>query len=136
MQLTPVYVTTVYAALLALLFVGLSVRTLRQRRRCQVGIGPGDDPVLQRAIRVHGNFSEYVPIALLLMFFVETVTGNDLLLHGLGVILLAGRLAHAYGVSQVHENYGFRVAGMALTFTVIASCALLLLVAQTGAFAH
>lgn len=121
------YVTPFYAALIALLFVVLSIRTLRLRHRFKVAIGPGEDPLLARAMRVHANFAEYVPIALLLMLFVEMAARNQVLVHALGVLLIAGRSLHAYGVSQVRENYRFRVSGMALTFTVIITAAITLL---------
>ena len=50
---------------------------------------------------------------------VETQGAQPLLLHGLCLCLLLGRLAHAFGVSQTAENLSFRVTGMALTFTTI-----------------
>jgi len=56
----------VYAALLALLFVLLSIRTIRTRHSRKVALGHGDDPAMLRAMRVHANFAEYVPLALLL----------------------------------------------------------------------
>ena len=87
-----------------------------------MAIGPGGEPVLLKAVRAHGNFAEYVPIALLLMIFTELRTDGTLLIHVLGALLLVGRLTHAYGISQLKENYRFRVAGMALTFTVIIAC--------------
>ena len=124
---TGYFVTGYYVAAAALLYVYLSVRTLRLRRRFQVAIGPGEDPLLARAVRAHGNFSEYAPIALLLLFFLEVTTSAYWLVHTLGSVLLLGRLSHAYGVSQVKENYFFRVAGMALTFTAILSSALRIL---------
>jgi uncharacterized membrane protein YecN with MAPEG domain len=49
------------------------------------------------------------------------------LLHGLGLILLLGRLAHAYGVSQETENFRFRVSGMMATFATLALSALYLI---------
>nr|WP_323893986.1 MAPEG family protein [Aeromonas allosaccharophila] len=61
----------VYAALLALLFVLLSIRTIRTRHSRRVALGHGDDPAMLRAMRVHANFAEYVPLALLLIYFVE-----------------------------------------------------------------
>ena len=45
-------VTPLYAALLGLIFVGLSVRTIRLRRRYRVGVGDGNHAELQRAARV------------------------------------------------------------------------------------
>jgi hypothetical protein len=74
---------------------------------------------LQRAIRVHGNFAEYVPLALVLLLLAELGGGSPWLLHAIGLSLTTGRVAHAYGVSQANENYRFRVLGMALTFTAI-----------------
>jgi len=56
----------IYAALLALLFVLLSIRTIRTRHSRGVALGHGDDPAMLRAMRVHANFAEYVPLALLL----------------------------------------------------------------------
>ena len=116
-----------YAALLAFVFVALSVRTLRLRRRLKIGIGDGGNKEMLRAMRVHSNFSEYVPISLIFIFLVEAQGSQPWLVHALGLCLLVGRLAHAFGVSQARENFTFRVAGMALTFTVIISSAAYLL---------
>ena len=121
------FVTPLYAALIGLVFTMLSVRTLRLRRRLGVAIGLGEEPILLKAVRAHGNFAEYVPIALLLMIFTELRTEGTILIHVLGSLLLVGRLTHAYGISQLKENYRFRVAGMAMTFTVIIACSLRLL---------
>ena len=120
-------VTPLYAALLALIFVALSLRTIRLRRRYRVGVGDGNHTELQRAARVHANFAEYVPLALLLIYFAETGGGPRPLIHVLAIALLCGRLLHAYGLSQVRENYRYRTAGMVLTFSVIITACLFLL---------
>ncbi len=117
----------VYAALLALLFVALSVRTLRLRRHLRIPVGDSGNLEMLRAMRVHANFAEYVPLSLLLFYFVEVQGHPALLVHLLCLSLLSGRIAHAYGVSQSAEQYAFRVTGMALTFTsmIVAAVALL-----------
>jgi len=120
--------TAAYAALLALLFVALSLRAIRLRRGARVAIGDGGDARLARAMRVHANFAEYVPLALLLIFFAESAGTPPLAVHAPCALLLVGRLAHAWGVSQPKEDFRFRVAGMALTFTAIVLAALALLV--------
>jgi len=120
-------VTPIYAALLALLFVFLSLRTIRLRRRHRVALGDGDNPELRRAMRAHANFAEYVPFALLLVYFVERDGAHLALVHALGLALLAGRLLHAWGVSQPREDFRFRVTGMVLSFGVLLTAALLLL---------
>lgn len=117
-------VTAFYAGLLTPLFVLLSIRVIRQRRDARVGIGHGDDAVLLRRMRVHANFAEYVPLALLLMGLLESMGTSRHLLHGLGIALVAGRLVHAYGVSQTKENLTLRVTGMTLTFAVLVIAAL------------
>lgn len=120
-------ITPIYAALLALLFIFLSLRTIRLRRRHRIALGDGDNPELRRAMRAHANFAEYVPFALLLVFFAERDGAHPAVVHALGLALLAGRLLHAWGVSQPREDFRFRVTGMVLSFGVTIFAALLLL---------
>lgn len=125
-------ITPAYAAVLGLIFVALSVRTIRMRRRHRVAVGDGGNAELRRAMRVHANFAEYVPLALLLIFFVEHDGAETLLVHALGNALLAGRLLHAWGVSQEPENFRYRVSGMALTFGTVITAALAIFIARLG----
>ncbi|MEQ1775905.1 MAG: MAPEG family protein [Burkholderiales bacterium] len=120
--------TILYAALLGLLFVLLSIRTIRLRNRLRVAVGDGGNPQMLRAMRAHSNFAEYVPLCLLLIFWCETHGASALMIHLLGAALLIGRLSHAFGVSQVNENLRFRIFGMVLTFIPILVASLYLLV--------
>lgn len=126
------HIAPLYASLLALLFIALSVRTVRIRRRLQIGIGDAGNETMLRAMRVHSNFAEYVPLGLLMLFFVELSGANGMLVHALGLCLLAGRLIHAFGVSQGKENYNFRVSGMTLTFVCLLTSAIFLLYMYAG----
>ncbi len=121
------YITPFYAALLGLVFVILSFRTLLLRRKLKIGIGFSDQPLLIRAISAHSNFSEYVPLTLILIFFLEIETRANLLIHILCLSLFFGRIVHAYGISQVNENYNLRSIGMILTIGVIISTSIKLL---------
>lgn len=112
-------VTALYASLLALLFVILSVRVIGQRRGAKVSLGDGGNAALLRRMRVHGNFAEYVPLSLILMALSESIAAPIWLLHMAGIALFGGRLLHAYGVSQTPERFFFRVGGMAATLTSI-----------------
>jgi len=116
-----------YAALLALLFVYLSVRTIGLRRRLQIAIGDKDHPEMQRAMRVHANFAEYAPLGLVMLALVESRGPAPWLMHALCLCLLVGRSLHAYGVSQTAERFQFRIAGMVLTFTCLVGSSLYLL---------
>jgi len=120
-------ITPYYAAVLALLFIILSVRTIKSRREHKVAIGDGGEKSLLRAARVHANFSEYVPFTLLLIAMLEIQSYSHWIIHGLCIALLAARIAHAYGVSQTNENFKFRIFGTATTINIIAICAFLLL---------
>ncbi|NGN97231.1 membrane-associated protein [Grimontia sp. S25] len=118
-------ITPIYAALLCLVFIYLAMRVIKFRRGYKVALGDGDEKLLNKAIRAHGNFAEYVPFALLLMLMVELqLDQQSPYLHVLGIALLLGRLLHAYAVSQPTEPLKFRVYGMLLTFTVLIASAL------------
>lgn len=112
-------VTAFYAALLAAMFVLLSVRVINQRRQARVEIGSGEDAELLRRMRVHANFAEYAPFALVLLALTESLKAPSLWLHVLGLTLVAGRAIHAYGLSQTPHILRYRVLGMTLTFAVI-----------------
>jgi uncharacterized protein len=120
-------IVPVYAAVLAFIYIVLSARVIQARRSAKVAIGTRGDVQLERKMRVHANFAEYVPFALLLATFSEMQGRPAWLIHLLCLALVAGRVVHAYGVSQVHENFRLRMAGVGTTFAVLAIAALSLL---------
>lgn len=120
-------IISVYASLLAFLFVFLSIRIIRLRRSLGIALGHEENPDMLRAMRVQANCAEYVPIALLLIFLVESSAAHPMLVHALGIALVIGRVSHAIGVSRNPENFNFRVFGMTLTFAVLLVCAVYLL---------
>jgi uncharacterized protein len=113
------YYTSVYAALLACGYVWLSLRTVVLRRKLRVGLGDGGHEALQRAMRAHANFAEYVPLCLLCMYFCELSGAPAWMLHALGTTLVLARLLHARGISSPQMKGPFRPVGMALTLTVM-----------------
>ena len=122
------FITPMYAAIFALILVFLSLRVIRLRFKLKLAFGDGKDKSLKRAMRVHGNFIEYVPMALLMMYFVELQLNNPTLVHGLGIALLISRCAHIYGVSQLKEIIQIRMVGMFLTFSALITAAFSLLI--------
>ncbi len=121
-------VVPVYAAIFALVFVGLSMRVANTRRVMQVGLGTGGNVTLERRMRVQGNFAEYVPFALILLTFIEMQGSARWLVHALCLTLLAARLAHAYGVAQEPETIPIRASAMVVTFGVFIVAAAILLI--------
>ena len=109
-------IVPVYAAVLVFIYSVLSARVIQARWSAKVVIGARGDVRLERKMRVHANFAEYVPFALLLATFIEMQGRPAWFVHLLCLVLVAGRVAHAYGVSQEPENIRLRIAGMATTF--------------------
>ena len=112
-------VTALYAGLLGLLMLILSFRVVAVRRATSIGLGDGGDALLLSRIRIHGHFAEYVPLALLLMLILEVNGTSSTWLHGLGVALVVGRLAHVQGLTQGTGANPGRLVGNMLTWGVI-----------------
>lgn len=107
--------TALYFTVFGLLTVFHAYRVIKLRKKYRVGIGDGGHPELTRMIRVHGNHIEFVPIGLILLIALEFVQSPVWYLHLCGMTLLAGRLLHAYGLSQTEGVSFGRLRGMQLT---------------------
>ena len=72
---------------------------------------------LERNVRAHGNFSEYVPVFLILLLLLElpeTASFNYLLI--ISLIFSIGRLAHAICFALYDFNPFLRIFGMLCTY--------------------
>jgi len=118
-------ILSVYAALLGLIFVALSVLTIRARRSAGIALGTGDDEALLRRMRAHANFAEYVPLALILIAGTVITGSQAWFVHACGGVLIAGRLFHARALFTAVIK--FRVYGMVATFIVIIAASLRIL---------
>lgn len=112
-------ITPIYAALLAFLYVALSVNVIRQRRDGKISVGDHGDKAMIKAMRTQANCVEYAPFSLLLIAMVELQGAGGWLVNLLGLSLLAGRLMHAYGFGKTPQIMIFRQIGMMLTFAAI-----------------
>lgn len=112
-------ITALYTGLLSVLFVVLSVWVVSQRIKNRVPIGAGNVPALERAIRVHANFVEYVPLALLLLMLCEINQGAPSMLHSYGIALIIARLSHVLGLSMTTRPNPGRFIGTLLTWMII-----------------
>ena len=120
-------IVPIYAAIFAIMLIALSLRVAKTRGDVRIAIGDGGNILLRRAIRVQGNFTEYVPMALILFTFVEMQGWPRWLVHGLCLVLLAARALHAYGIAQEPEDIRLRATGMATTAVLLVAAAGLLL---------
>ena len=122
------FVVPFYAAIFALIYIGLSIRVIRLRYDRRVSLGSGGDPALERAIRTHANFIEYVPLALILLTAMEMQHTSRYLLHILCLLLLIGRVCHFLGLARENTVNPLRGAGVTLTMLVLAIAAIVLIV--------
>jgi uncharacterized membrane protein YecN with MAPEG domain len=123
-------ITGLYAGIFALIYVALSFNVITRRRYHGVPFGDKDIPDLRHAIRMHGNFAEYIPFALLCMVLLEMQGTGANVIHALGIALLLGRIAHAYALTK--EVFQARVVGTMLTQIVIAVSGVMLILRALG----
>lgn len=126
------HITPAYAGLLGLMLVVLSWRIMRMRAKLEVMAGDGGEKDLNVAVRIQGNFIEYVPMALLLILFSEALGWKPLVIHALGVTLIFARLAHVHGMSKKNAAGMGRKFGARLTFFVITAASLLCIASAAG----
>lgn len=117
-------ITLLYAGLLSIVLFVLSYRVVQVRRQ-GITLGDGGDPVLQRRIRAHGNFTEYVPTILILVALLEFNETPDLVIHVLGFALLVARCLHGYAMSFTDSFFFGRFWGTAITFLLLVVCGVL-----------
>ena len=112
-------ITSLYAGLLALLFLWLSARVIVYRRGNKISMGDHGDNSLLKRMRAQGNCAEYAPFGVLLLALVEMSGAPNVAVHLLGLMLLSGRALHAWGFSASPPVMNGRVFGMVLTLSMI-----------------
>lgn len=110
-------ITLFYAGLLGVLHVILAENVLKTYVRRT--LGRIDDETVQKAQRVHGNFTEYVPHALILIALLEINGAPAPAIHALGGLLLLARLLHVWGMYMKRVINPARTTGVQMTAFVI-----------------
>ena len=127
-------VTSALASATALLVVRLALLVIRARRAHKVPHGDGGVPLLARRIRAHGNLTENAALVVVLFALAEAQRAlPPPALAALAAFWFAGRLAHAYNMTEVGRPFGPRVWGTAsLGWTYLALAAALAVHAVRG----
>ena len=101
------------------LMLALGLNVTRLRMRTGIPVGAGDDPVLERAVRAHGNNTEYVPGALLALLALALVGHPAGQLQVMGALLFGARLLHAHGIQVRGDGLPpTRAAGNLVTWAI------------------
>jgi uncharacterized membrane protein YecN with MAPEG domain len=121
-SMTRIPVTLLTSGILGLLSVLLSCMVSGARFKTKVMIGDGthkaETAALLPAIRAHGNFIEYVPLALILLGAIEVSGATRLTCEIFAVLLIISRVSHAAGIYRPAPN-PLRAGGAVLTWGVM-----------------
>jgi uncharacterized membrane protein YecN with MAPEG domain len=120
-------ITALYAGLLTLVMIALGAAVGIKRARTGISIMYGDDMELATRIRRHGNFTESVPLTLLLLAALELNGASPGVLHGLGIALLLSRIAHPFGLRHDDIRNPLRGLGNGVSTLVTLVAALMLI---------
>lgn len=101
----------------------LSFNVIRLRRKHQISVGDGGNTELQTAQGAQSNAVEYLPVSLILLFYLEFNGGDAWLIHLAGAALMTGRVIHAHGL--LNDSMRRRVLGMQITVYVLVGLCLL-----------
>ncbi len=112
-------VTALYAGILAIFLVILVLRVVRMRIKNKIGLGDGGIPELHQSIRTHGNFTEIVPILLILMVIMEQSLFSPLFLHLFGIGVVLSRLLHFMGLKESSFRSWGRTSGTILAMILM-----------------
>ncbi|MBT5560085.1 MAG: glutathione metabolism protein [Proteobacteria bacterium] len=122
-----VHITAIFTAVLALLQIYCTLQVAGRRRAQRISLGDQGDKELQRRIRAHGNFTETVPMALLILLINEIQGLPETWLYALGIALVVGRISHFIALTR-KVSLQFRVFGMSITLLVMLIGAILLVI--------
>lgn len=111
--------TSLYAGLLGLFYLIISIDVIIGRIRNKISLGPGKNNEILRTVSAHDNFAAYTPIFLILLYFFEQYETHVITTHLLGSSFLLGRFFHYIGLSRQRKSFLLRRTGMILTFVCI-----------------
>lgn len=106
-------ITALFAGLLVIFSLVLSFYAGGFRGKSGISIlfGHPENMELAERVRIHQNFLEYVPLALIMMGLIEINGGNTTFLYVFGVVLIISRIAHAIGLKHDNMAHPGRVIG-------------------------
>jgi hypothetical protein len=113
-----------YAGLLGLIAIWLGFIVGNWRRKTGVLVGDGGNIDLIRAMRGQANFTETVPLTLILMIYMAIAGAPAIAIHILGILLVIARIVHGLHFSRADQPRWQRGMGSGLAFLVLLAAAL------------
>lgn len=122
----PLPVTICLTGLFALMLTALSLTVSLRRKELGLALGDGDDQVLRRRIRAHGNFIENAPMCILLVLALEAVLATSDTIWWVALVLFVARALHAIGT--LARNRTLIIPGVLMQHLTFLVCGLWLLI--------
>lgn len=113
-----------YASILALLFVCLRLRKINIELGLKKGFRKSTNEDLAATVLAKSNFSENVPLGILLIYFVELSGAHHYFIHLLGMSLFIGSGLEAYSIIQRNGKTLTSILGSLMTLLTLSASAL------------
>ncbi|MGE4170257.1 MAG: MAPEG family protein [Candidatus Margulisiibacteriota bacterium] len=109
--------TSLFAGIMTLFYVRLTLRVVGFRKTYKVLLGDGGHDVLKAAISGHANFAQYAPLGVLLSFLCEIQGVSPYFMGPLIILFMAGRVIHYIALTNftLKDPIRIRRLGMRLT---------------------
>lgn len=130
-QMSALQAAALYSALLLAILFGLKCFVGARRGQLKVLSGDVSNPEFARTQRVQQNAVEDVPVLLLALVASAMLGAAPWLIHAVGIMLVASRLAHAVGLAA---KDGFSIGRFAGTLGTMISYLTLVIVLLQRAF--
>jgi uncharacterized membrane protein YecN with MAPEG domain len=115
MEVAQTSALALYVGLNLLLTFVLAINVVRHRFKGD----SADQVMLEKAVRAHGNNTEYVPIILVGLGVITMMGASAQTISILGGTLFVARLFHAYGIQQTKVPNIFGMVGNIATWLVM-----------------
>ena len=108
-------ISSLFLGLLGLLYIYMTLQIINARHKYKVSLGVGQNKEIESLVSAHSNFSNYVPILMILLFAIELISeAPNFIVYLLGTLIFLGRLLHFIAFKD-KMNFTLRKYGMHLT---------------------
>jgi uncharacterized membrane protein YecN with MAPEG domain len=127
-------ITGLCAGIMGLVAVVLAGHVGSYRGKAEVGIGDGGNAELMCRMRKQGNFTEYTPLALILLGLLEmSGAAGSTVVWVLGAMLVISRILHPLGLKADGSPTLYRMVGMLGTLPMMLVTSIWLIYAYVSA---
>ena len=117
----------IYSGFQLLIGFLLAINAVKFRIKTEILLGDNGNTEMLKAMRSHGNWSEYAPAYIISLLLIAVVQGPIWLIHTIGIMSFIARASHGYGLNQEEDTNIFRQAGFVLSALSMLLCVISLI---------